>query len=625
MNEIKILERQITHYRKHYFDGKPKISDNKFDKLIDELRELNPNSKILKQVGSPVKRTKFNLPFILGSLDKVKIDNAYKWMKQQNDDILVSWKIDGVSLFVEWDKGKLKTLATRGDGNIGEDITFKANNISGLPNNIHSKNRICARAEAVIKETTELPVKYKNRRNACSGIINRDDLDYLDLIHVVFHELIFCETLSTYELKRLVFLENLKLEVIPYFIINKKSINKDLIEETNQSVLNFLIDIIENKAKYEYKIDGLVLTKNTSKRENETIPKNKIAFKTASESEKTTVTHIEWNITRSGRIVPVVHVDAVSIDGTEINHPTGHNFDWIKKNKIGKGAVIELTRSGDVIPYIKSILTPAKKLTFPSECSACENPLSNEGVDLICTNPKCPGIRVAMFEHYIKTLGAENIAYATLFKMYKAKLIKQISDLYELKKENLEKIDGLGGKSADTIMQEISNTLKTTEDKLLASFGIPLVGIKIANKIVTHERYRGRFKSLFIDPENILYDKIITIEGIGPNIATSFVEDIQLYRELYEYLISKGLKFQKQNITNKLNGKSFQFTGSMNKSREEMEMLVMNNGGRLVSVSKKLDYLVIADVNSASTKAMKARELGIKLINENKFLKMLEK
>uniref|UniRef100_A0A6M3LKZ8 DNA ligase (NAD(+)) n=1 Tax=viral metagenome TaxID=1070528 RepID=A0A6M3LKZ8_9ZZZZ len=623
MDQIKILEKQIRYHKKMYYaKGKPIISDQKYDKLENKLKELDPENQLLKTVGVTPKRAKISLPFVLGSLETIGITNALTWMQKQDDDISISWKLDGQSVYVEWNNRKLISLASRGDGKIGENMLHKAEHIENLPKTINENRRVCARGEAVVRK---LPDKYKTKRNAVVGILNRDDSAGMKLVMIWFYELIKHPNLPKTEEKRLELLKHLGLYVSPNFLIKKKEIQNNNLRINNLKVTDWLVSLLENKAHNDLELDfdGLVISKNKHNRENEMIPKNKIALKIDTLSIQTKVTELEWNVTRTGRIVPIVHIDAVEIGGVEIESPTGHNFKYIRDKGIDKGAIIEVTRSGDVIPYIKSVIKPAKKIKFPQKCPSCNRITEIDGVDLVCNNVECPGSSIANIEYFLRMLGAEGIGIPTITKLYKAKTIKTIADFYNLKKSDLIRIDGLGDISTDTILEERKKTLTTTQAKLLAAFGIPLVGIKMAKKIMDNHHFKNNFNFMFKMNVNAMYNTLIAIEGIGPSIAQSFIDYIYDFKGLFKFLKNKGLKFIKEKTTNKLKGKSFQFTGAMKKSREEFELLTVNNGGRLSSVNKKLDFLVVADINTTSTKAVRARELEIKIITEDKFIKMI--
>jgi DNA ligase (NAD+) len=312
-----------------------------------------------------------------------------------------------------------------------------------------------------------------------------------------------------------------------------------------------------------------------------------------------------------------VHIGSVDIDGVEVKHPTGHNYDWLRKKKIGKGAVLGVVRSGDVIPYIKSVIKPGKVI-IPKRCPSCDYLLKWEGVHLLCNNKKCKGSKIAQVEHFIRTMGAQEISTPKLTKLN----CTSIRKFYTLTKEQISNTEGMGDASADTFLEERNNTLHVEKHIFLAALGIPMIGEKVARKIIDHA-YPKKFEGLFTDNKTSVYNKCIDIDGIGPAIANYLSADIKKHYKTYMLLKKLGLAFTKADKTNRLNGKSFQFTGKMSLSRKEMEGLVLNNGGRVASVNKKLDYLV-CNKNETSTKSDKARKLGIKRISEKKFTNMLK-
>ena len=611
-DEGSVLERKIRYYRKCYYNGKPEISDAEFDKLEKRLRKIKPDSRTLKEVGAtiPQKKVKIKLPFILGSLDKVGTDDVLKWIKATNDDIVVTHKLDGCSVYAQWEYGKLTMLATRGDSEIGEDIYFKANKIKDIPLNINYLGKIAARGEIVCNE---IPKGYKTKRNAATGIINRDDTKGCEHLEVFFYELITHENLPKTEEKRLKLLSSF-LRTVAFTVIEKKNID---------NATSRLLSILDSSKKFNIDVDGLVLTPNKAQRENVKYPKNKVAFKVNDESIETKVESIEFNTSRTGRVVPVVHISTVEVNGVGIQHPTGHNYKWIKERGIDKGAIIKVVRSGDVIPYITDVVKPVKvKTSIPTKCPSCGTALQESGVDLICVGSKCPAKDIGQIEYFIRALGAENVAYATLQKLYEAKLVKSVFDLFELKKEKLVKIDGLGDISADNLLAEISKVLTTKEENLITAFGMDKIGIKNAIKIVDALGLRKNFEKVFSTPVDLLKKTLMQVPGFGPAVTQSFC-DIYGYKDIYDYLIKRGLKFVKEKRTNKLGGKRFMFTGAMSRPREELEKMVMTNGGYINPVSRNLDYLVCVDLLSQSSKAKKARELGINMITEEQFMKML--
>ncbi len=614
MGKIKDLEKEIEKHRKYYYqDRKPKISDAKFDQLVKKLKKLKPDSPILKKVGYLPKKNKISLPFVLGSLNNIGTKDVLQWMRKQNDFIFVSHKLDGVSIYAEWRKGRLKIFSTRGNGTIGENLYDKAYLFKNLPMKIPIKERVAARGEAII--IGKIPEGYKTRRSAAIGILGRDDSDLAKNISIVFYTLLDYPNLPKKQTSRYKKMDQLGFKLARSFIVTPQELKSP---SKSRRLLNFMIEIIQNRNKLNYDIDGLVLIKNTGINENTSIPKNAVSFKIDRMPIETTVTKIEWSVGRTGRVVPVVHIDQIEIDGVEIDHPTGHNYDWLRKNKIGKGAIVTIIRSGDTIPKITSTIKPAKIPVRPRKCPSCNSILKLEGVDLICPSPNCRDKLLQQVEYFIRALGAENISIPTL----EALNITSIQRFYEITKEEILKTEGFQEAKANIFLEERKKTLLVTEAQLLTAFGIPLIGPRNAKKI-TDELFIGKFHIMFRMSESRLYEDAVMISGIGDVMAESFADNIKNYADIYKFLKKKGLKFISEKRSRKLEGKTFLITGTLSEPREKIELLIMNNGGKLTKSFKQLDYLIAENKNSTSTKAMKAREAGVKIISERKFRNML--
>lgn len=614
--KILVLEDKIREHRTWYYNEMPKISDEEFDKLIDELRSLYPESDVLKQVGAPPKDKKVSLPFILGSLDKITPTTVEKWILAQNDDITVSYKMDGISVFALWENAKLIIFSTRGDSKTGQNILAKAECINGMGGNPPKKGTFAMRGEAVIKGN--VPPGYKTRRNAVAGIMNRNDNDGLKYVTIYFYELLLHPSMPSSEFEKLN-----KIELMKFFVPFYAKYSKDFIlrHNTRSAIIVEMINLIKGKNSLPFDIDGLVLSKDHHKRENIEIPKYKVALKVQDAPQETKVTKLVWNVTRTSRIVPVVHIDTIETKGVEIDHPTGHNYQWVKERMIDEGAVIEVVRSGDVIPTIVKVIKPAKKFNELKKCPSCNARLLKEGVDLVCPNDSCTAKVQAYIEHFIRTLGAEGISAVTLANLE----IDNIQQLYNLTKKEIMSIEGFGSTSADNFISEVHKTLVTTEGKLLAAFGIPGIGLKVANKIIEVCDFAEFFDVIFDIKAKDIRSTLLATKGIGPSIADAFVSNIFDFENAYNFLMKKGLTFTKIKATNKLKNKYFLFTGEMSKPRQDMEQMVKDNGGNITSSFKMLDYLVAGDVESTSSKAQKAREFGVKIINENDLTNLLRR
>jgi len=582
-NRIEFLVKEIKHHRDLYYNEQAEISDAEFDIMEKELRNLDPANKLLKEIGASPKRSKIKNPTFLGSLDKVSMEKFPEWLSK-HDDILISEKLDGMSVWIEFDKGSILKAGTRGDGQIGEDITDK---VKTFVPEIKSSKHVILRGEAILKGD-EL-YGYKNRRNAVAGILNRDDNKNVDKLSVKFYTVI--DGKQTVECDFL-FIESLGLPVAEWKHIGDKT--------KLQKQLDHLLD---NKDQ-DYDIDGYVVQSGDEK----------IAYKHDSEAVETEVENIEWNVTRTGRIQPVLNVKPIYITGIEVRNATAFNAKFIRDNRLGKGSKVSIVRANEVIPYIEKVLSESPDYKLPKICPSCGVELGRNGVDLVCLNTSCYEQNILKIMHFMLNLDVEGMSDTTLRKIS----VNTIYDLYDPEIINVKRIaavGGLGTTSATRIIDEINKTLLTTPVKLLAAFGISNFSEKMAQKLLQN----FKFDQIF----DLTYANLIDIEGIGPNKAQDFLNEIVPWKKTYEFLKSKGLKFIEQKTTDTLKGKSFCITGTLSKPRKEFETMIVNSGGRLGSVSKKLDYLVTGS-SATQHKVEKAKQLAIPIIDESKLISLLK-
>lgn len=592
-NRIEQLIKMLNEYDDLYHNGiGSPITDTEYDLLKNELKELDPQNSYFNKVGSKSKNgKKVKLPYILGSLDKLKSDKVMKWCLDDNN-LVLSAKLDGATIYVEYLNGCVIFATTRGDGYEGNDITEKAKHFLPI---IDEKSHICLRGEALFSGDTYKKYGYSNRRNGVSGLLNRDDINPNDLkdVTVVFYEVIKSPVELKTEIERLQYISELGLNCVDYTIEWVY-----IVDHLKQILFNF-------KEKSIYDIDGLVITRNKSERENVFYPKDKICFKVNEESIKVNVIGIDWNVGRSGRIVPTVIFNPVEINGTTVVRATGFNAEYVIENGIGKGSVIGIVKSGEIIPYITEIYE--KTSVELNNCPSCDGDIQWSGVDLICSNINCEGSKTKKIAHFFKVLGAEYISETTVRNLG----VETIEEMYELDEFDIANIDGFGMKKAEQIVNEIQKTLKTTPDKLLAAFSIPGISIENAKIVISKNNWNNIF--------DIKEDDV----GLGPKTSKKLVDNINIYRPLYNFLLENGLSFKEIEHTN-ISGKIFALTGSMPMKRDYITRLIENKGGIVKTVTKSTDYLVASDISSNSSKLKNATKYDIKIIDFDELMLMLE-
>jgi len=606
-----VIQKLKEYDDQYYNTGTSPISDLEYDQMKDAAKELYPNHPYFQTIGAKSKGEKVKLPYVLGSLNKVKLDSIEAWVEQAPGDIIATDKIDGVSLFVRYKDGKVVFAATRGDGYFGQDVTEKAKIFCPK---IDFQGTLDLRSEAVLSgDPKEIGLlirgkAYKNKRNAAAGILNREkDIKGSDWISVYFYELID-EDNNQYDTEwyRLGFIERELGLPVPRVRILKKDDN----------IMNFLLDMNSTKDQMPYEADGLVLTRNHSVRENVEFPKHKVAFKINDEAKRVKVIDIEWNVGRTGRVVPVVIIEPTEIGGVTISRATGFNYEFVRKNSIEKGIEISIVRSGDVIPYIVDVhndANPLRAVPIIHICPACGSLLWIKGVDLVCTASDCSEQIYAKIEYFLRTLGAENLTAVTLKKLG----IKTLERAYDIDEYEIANYEGFGLKRGEVIVNEIRKTLRTTPDKFLTACGLPNIALETARALLNECSLAEYMAGVWLDSED--FEKIV---GIGPKTAQVLYDNKFKVLGIYNRMLDLGMSFKEKKGT--LKGKIFTLTGSYTIKRDNLIAWIEEKGGVVKGISKSTNYLVAASSESQSGKAKKARQYGIKIISYNELIDMLE-
>ena len=602
-DEIVIIE-YLRQCDKYFFNTPTEsISDTEYDILKSKAKEKYPDNIYFEEIGSPVleKNQEVKLPYILGSLDKYKIDTIDKWLTK-HPTIVESEKLDGVSILVTWENGVVVFASTKGDGDTGQDITSKAKIICKT---IPKKDKITLRGEMLLTGDAYLKLGYKNNRAGVVGITNNDSplIDSLKRVKAIFYEYIDGPVEFKTELDRLNYISNILLLDTPkYKLISSPTCN------------NLVHTLFEYKKEADYEIDGLVLTDNNSEREDVLKPKDKVSFKVNEDAVKTVATGVELNVSRTGKIIPVILVEPTEINGTTVRRAAGFNAKYIFDKKINKGSIIGLIKAGEIIPYITEVFEPSETSAVDNiVCPSCNSMVVWDGVNLVCTNMNgdCKVLITKQIAHFFKVLGAEYMAESTISKLS----VSSIEDMYDLDELEIASIDGLGVKKADRIVNEIQKTLKTTPAKLLNSFGINSIGKTLSTELTK----RFTIDELF---DNIDIKELSEI--LGPKTLVKFTENIGKYLPLYMFLKERGLKFEETGGSIMLDGKSLALTGKAPVKRELVVSLIEKNGGMVSGVSKTTDILVTSDVNSTSGKTKKARTYGTEIISYEDLFEMIE-
>jgi DNA ligase (NAD+) len=351
-------------------------------------------------------------------------------------------------------------------------------------------------------------------------------------------------------------------------------------------------------------VDGLVCVDYYNpNHENEYYPSNAVAFKVNEDAVRARVNRVTWEVKRSGKVQPVVHIDPVDISGSEVTKCTGFNYKFIFDNQIDIGAEIGIVLSGEIIPYITDVYKETRRMLPVTYCPSCETRLATtaSGVDLVCPNPVCEGRVLYKLENFLLANGVEEVTATTIKKLG----VNSIIELMELDDMDLMGIEGFGASRISTIINQIKRVYQTTPAQLLKSFGITGLGKTMSADLLSHYTLDDLIEGL---PE----EYYLKIDGIGEVMAERISQEVPQYREVYDYLIENGLTFEEK-TGDALKGKKVVLTGRSEIKRGELTKLIEAQGGLVKGMSKSVDMLFTNSPNSTTSKMKKAKEYGIEI------------
>lgn len=663
---IEELRKLITQYDYEYYVlAQPQISDYEYDKLLAELIQLESENPNLITPDSPTQRVGSDLnnefKTIVHQVPMLSLSNTYSEDELLDFDRRVreglpsiekveyvcELKIDGVSVSLKYKNGLLDYAATRGDGTSGEDVTNNVKTIKSVPlsypkkiagklklDNIEVRGEIYMEVEAFKKMNAERELEgekvFVNPRNSTAGTIK-----LLDSKQVAKRPLqIFTYFLFSNSDELLSHYENLKLLSGLGFRVNP---NYKLCTSIND-VLEFCKEWEEKRDTLPYEIDGVVVKVNSIKQQKilgsiAKSPRWAVAFKFKAKQAVTKLNKIVWQVGRTGTLTPVAELEPVFLAGSTISRATLHNMDEINRKDIREDDYVTIEKGGDVIPKVVSVdllkrEKKSKPVEIPNKCPVCKSKLyqPEEEVAIYCENNSCPAQVKGRLSHFSArgAMDIEGLGDALINLFVEMEFLHDCADIYNLKnkREELINIERLGEKSVDNLLNSIEKSKEKPFDKVLFAIGIRYVGAGAAKKIADH----------FSKIDNLMKaseEEIEAIHEIGPSISKSikrFFAD-QKNIKLIERLKKAGLKFsaeKKEPASNKLNGRSFVLTGTLSSmSRDEAKEIIIANGGSVVSsVSKNTNYVVAGE--SPGSKFDKAQKLGIAILSEEEFLKMIK-
>ena len=639
---VEILNKAAKSY---YVDAVEIMPNIEYDKLYDELLELEKETNVVLS-NSPTQNVGYEIAgelpkkaheSLMLSLDKTKsVEDLREWLG--DNKALLSWKMDGLTIVLTYRDGELAEAVTRGNGTIGEVITNNAKNFQNIPLKIEFKGELILRGEAIIKYSDfkrindaieDAAAKYKNPRNLCSGsvrqlnpAVTKSRMVYCNIFNVVKADGIDFENSKA---KQFEWVKNEGFDVVEYKFTDSKSIADDIAEfeskiESNDIPSDGLVLLLDDIALGER-------LGSTSK-----FPRNAMAFKWSDERQVTRLKYIEWSPSRTGLINPVAVFEPVELEGTTVSRASLHNVSIFEDLMLGVGDEISVYKANMIIPQVYENLTKSNTEKVPDTCPACGSHATikqdNESKVLLCTNPDCQIKHIKQYALMASrdALNIDGLSESTLEKFLSKGFIKNDSDIFKFDryKDEIVNMEGFGKRSYEKLMAALEEAKHTNVARFLYSLGIN--GIGSANAKMIAKYFDNDIDKIITAGK----DELLEIEGIGEVLANSIVEffkdskNIENVKSLREILIFEA---EESAGSDSFDGKVFVITGSLEHftNRNELKELIEKNGGKVSgSVSSKTNFLINNDTASNSSKNKKAKELGVEIISEEDFLKLLE-
>jgi DNA ligase (NAD+) len=655
--KIESLRDKIRHHESLYYVlDSPEISDAEFDKLMQQLKQLETEHPDLITSDSPTQRVggkpREGFVKVPHSSPMLSLDNTYSeeelraWERRVHElsgrsdvDYVCELKLDGMSLALIYENGKLVRGVTRGDGSVGEDVTLNVRTVRSIPLLIPAEKLKKAgipadfevRGELLMptasfkkineeREREGLPT-FANPRNFTAGTVRQLDSNITAQRRLDYFPYMLLRNGRTYFDRHSKTLGALDAAG---FKVNQ---NRKLVSSMDE-VWSFIQQWEAKRDSLPYEIDGIVVKVDRTTLQDELgftgkAPRWAIAYKYAARAGITQLENVRWQVGRTGKLTPVAELVPVSIGGTMVRNATLHNMDEIERLGVKIGDWLQVERGGDVIPKVAKVVDdkdhPRGKddIEVPDKCPVCGTKvMRTEGeVDYRCVNANCPAKLLGTILHFASrgVMNIDGMGDALVAQLTDRGLVKNVADIYKLTKENLLSLERMGEKSAQNILDEIENSKRLPLDRVIYGLGIRFVGERTAEFLAEH------FGSMDV-LEHASVEELQNVDEVGPRIAASIAEffSIPANRKLVERLREAKLTLtgEKKQRGTKLAGKTFVLTGTLPRfTRDEAKKMIEDAGGKVTgSVTRKTDYVVAG--SDAGSKLDKARELGVAVIDE---------
>ncbi len=659
-DKYKKLKEEIEKYNHFYYNlDQSLISDYEYDMLMKQLIEMEKDYPNLKDKTSPTsviggvssnkfKKVKHNKAMLslsntynIGDIEN--FDNRVKKIVGRDVEYVLELKLDGLSISLIYEKGILKQGITRGDGNVGEDVTENIMQISSIPKRLNSEIDIEVRGEIVLplsefirinkEKEEEGEVVFANPRNAAAGTLRQLDKNIVkerNLDCYIYYLIDSDKFDINTHIQSIEFIKKLGFKTTDVF---EKCENLDELEK------RISYWDIERK-KLDFETDGMVIKVNDFSLYQELgftakSPRWAIAYKFMTEKKETKLLDISYQVGRTGVVTPVAELKAVNLSGSIVKRASLHNFDEIERLNLKIGDIVVVEKAAEIIPQVISVNFEKRKgnekdIDIPKLCPSCKSILEKEKdiVALKCKNDVCPEKVKRKIEYFVSrdALNIQGLGEKIVARLLDLGLINDFLDIYELynHRDILIGLEKMGEKSVDKLLENIEKSKSVTFDKLIYALGIDYVG-KSASKVLAEN-----FKNI----DNLInsnVEDLINIEGIGDKVANSILnyfknnKNIDIIYKLKDYGFNLSYEEELKEYNPFITGYSFLATGKLNTyTRDEIKKIIIKNDGKYISaVSKNLDYLIVGE--NVGSKLAKAKKLGIKILTEDEFIEKLRK
>jgi DNA ligase (NAD+) len=599
----------------------PLISDAEYDALEDELRALDPENPVLFMVGTPEGGKVQHNPPMLSCQKASDVAEVVKWA--ENKSLYAGYKIDGLSLSLIYENGKLIQAATRGNGQSGDDVTISVMKIDNIPKTIPEKNRVNVRGELFMhlsefdRINSQLPddEKFSSPRNLAVGTLKQKDPTFLDQRELDFRPfdiLGLNESLTTEE----------SCDILKKW--DFKPTDFKLIKKPNSETIRKLFEEVKAKrdSELDFEIDGIVFKYNdpvdrANAGQTEHHPKWQIALKFESKGDTTKVVGITWQVGRTGALTPVAELEPVEIAGATIKRATLHNADFVLDMDVAVNDIVSVVRSGDVIPQITEVIEKgSNSAVLPTTCPSCDNPVTREGVNIVCTSDICPERDIQSILHWIRITDIKGLGIESVRKLYDLGLVKHYADLYDEKLAEDQLVEVLG-KNGEKIKANIEATRELPFHIFLSGLGIPTVGRRMGRLLSKH------FSSLK-ELQNTSVSQLCQIEGISDVTAQYIIEGVNDKNRAHR-LLANDVEIiypeKKTDADNLSKRERIYVTGKIEgMTKAEVKEFVESKGYEWsTSISGNLDLLVLGE-KAGESKIAKATKIGIKMLPWDEFV-----